>query len=87
MPNCIRNMVAETPVMLLTPLARADLEDIWRYTAATWSMRQAMTIFMRLPTGIEFIRILHRAGAAADISSAGLSRVSGSYYLGHGAAV
>jgi len=27
-------MVAEAPVVLLTPLARADLEDIWRYTAA-----------------------------------------------------
>lgn len=25
----------------LFPLARADLEDIWRYTAETWSRQQA----------------------------------------------
>lgn len=25
----------------LTPLAEADLEEIWRYTAETWSVQQA----------------------------------------------
>ena len=27
---------------LLTPAARADLEEIWLYTAATWSPEQAV---------------------------------------------
>ncbi|MCW0183083.1 MAG: type II toxin-antitoxin system RelE/ParE family toxin [Zavarzinia sp.] len=32
---------AEPPAYRLSPRALADLEDIWRYTAATWSIEQA----------------------------------------------
>lgn len=32
---------AKAPTFRLSPRALSDLEDIWRYTAATWSIEQA----------------------------------------------
>jgi toxin ParE1/3/4 len=34
-------MPAHNRVLRLTPLAEADLEDIWRYTFDRWSLEQA----------------------------------------------
>ncbi|WP_369984046.1 type II toxin-antitoxin system RelE/ParE family toxin [Sinorhizobium fredii] len=42
MRACGSSMARSSPWELrLTPRARADLEDIWQYTAETWSVEQA----------------------------------------------
>lgn len=41
---------AKPPAYALAPKAEADLETIWRYTAQTWSIKQADT-YVRELTG------------------------------------
>ncbi len=40
---------------VLTPRARADIEDIWDYTAAHWNVRQAETYIRHIQAAIEAV--------------------------------
>lgn len=68
----------------LSPLAEADLEDVWRYTVENWSVKQAevyhaeiIQVFEGLATGL-------KVGRRADIREGYFKYAVGShviYYL------
>ncbi len=74
-------MVAEAPVVLLTPLARADLEDIWRYTAANWSMQQADDYFRTLEAVFEGLAVGQKISTAVDVRAGYRKYVAGSHVI------
>jgi toxin ParE1/3/4 len=51
----------------LSPLAEADLEDIWAYTAETWSIEQAERYHADLVAAFEGLASGNRKGRATDI--------------------
>lgn len=46
-------MSAKPRLYRLSPLAKADLEDIWLYTLNNWSLEQADKYYARLMAAIE----------------------------------
>ena len=50
----------------LLPRARADLEEIWRYSFETWSMEQADDYISRLVEAFEAVADGSRIGRPAD---------------------
>lgn len=50
---CTADTPAEMTRILYSPLAEADLEDIWLYTAQRWSTEQAVTYTTELIGAVE----------------------------------
>jgi len=50
----------------LSPLAERDLEDIWRYTARTWSIDQADRYVADVMAAVEQLATGARAGRRVD---------------------
>ena len=68
----------------LSPLAEADLEDIWRYTAETWSVRQAEAYHAEIVEAFEGLASGLKIGCRADIREGYFKHAVGShviYYL------
>ena len=55
----------------LSPLAEADIEDIWRYTLQNWSLGQADKYFSELMAAIEGLANGNRIGRSASDIRAG----------------
>lgn len=51
----------------LSPLAEADLEEIWLYTLKTWSLEQADSYLRELVTTFEALAAGTRQGREADV--------------------
>jgi toxin ParE1/3/4 len=51
----------------LSPLAEADLEDIWLYTFKTWSLEQADSYQDDFVVGFEGLAHGHKKGRPVDI--------------------
>jgi len=51
----------------LSPLAEADLEEIWLYTFKTWSIVQADTYFKQLIAAFEGLAAGTKQGRPADV--------------------
>jgi toxin ParE1/3/4 len=51
----------------LAPLAEADLEEIWLYTAKSWSMEQADSYHRGLVAAIEGLAAGTKSGRSADV--------------------
>lgn len=52
---------------LLSPLAAADLEEIWLYTCRTWSLEQADSYHGSLVAAFEGLAAGHKKGRSVDI--------------------
>jgi toxin ParE1/3/4 len=55
----------------LSPLAEADLEDIWLYTLQNWSLEQADFYYAQLMAAIDGLATGERIGRSADDIRAG----------------
>ena len=51
---------------VLSPRAKADIEEIWDYTAAHWDLRQAETYIRQIQAAIELISAEPRLGRSCD---------------------
>ncbi|WP_349957961.1 type II toxin-antitoxin system RelE/ParE family toxin [Rhizobium sp. ZPR3] len=68
----------------LSPLAEADLEDIWRYTVESWSLRQAEIYHAEIFEALEGLASGLKIGRPADIRHGYFKYAVGShmvYYL------
>lgn len=68
----------------LSPLAEADLEDIWRYTVENWSVRQAEAYHTEIVEVFEGLASGLKVGRRADIREGYFKYAVGShviYYL------
>ncbi len=59
---------------ILSPLARADLDQIWEYTAQHWDDDQAETYLRMIQAGIEAVTINPKLGRPFDAVRAGYRR-------------
>jgi toxin ParE1/3/4 len=67
---------------LLSPAARADLTEIWDYTAGRWGIDQAERYIRALTTACEELADQRRTGRAIDDVRAGYFKLSvGSHFL------
>ena len=67
---------------LLRPRAQRDLEEIWAYTARTWSPGQAETYIRQIQHGCGIIADDPRLGRPCDDIRAGYRKFkSGSHFL------
>ena len=67
---------------LLSPAARADLAEIWDYTADRWGSDQAERYIRALTTACQALADQRRIGRAIDDVRAGYSKLSvGSHFL------
>lgn len=62
------------PKAELTPRAEADMRDIWRYTAETWSEQQAQRYSDDLFDMMEALALAPQRGRPADDLSLGLRK-------------
>jgi toxin ParE1/3/4 len=51
---------------VLSPLAQADIDDIWTYTAENWDDRQAERYIRELQRAIETVAVDPRKGQVCD---------------------
>jgi toxin ParE1/3/4 len=51
---------------VLSPLAKADLDDIWNYSVAHWSVEQAESYMRQLHRAAEIIATTPARGKACD---------------------
>jgi toxin ParE1/3/4 len=65
----------------LSPLAVADLEDIWRYTVETWSVRQAEIYHAEIVTAFEGLASGLKIGCPADIRDGYFKYAVGSHVI------
>jgi toxin ParE1/3/4 len=67
---------------LLRPRAQRDLEEIWTYTARTWSPAQAETYVRHVQHSCGMIAVDPRLGRSCDDIRAGYRKFrSGSHFL------
>ena len=67
---------------LLSPAARADLGEIWDYTAGRWGPEQAERYVRALTTACEELAEQRRTGRAIDAVRVGYFKLSvGSHFL------
>lgn len=59
-------MMSDVSRYSLTPAARDDLTSIWRYTAKTWSQKQADAYITEITTSFEALISGARLGRPAD---------------------
>lgn len=50
------------PAITVSPAARADLVDIWKYTATTWNAEEADAYLDSLEGGIERLNVYPKLG-------------------------
>ena len=75
MPRKLRNYT-------LFPLARADLQEIWRYTLKTWSAAQADTYHRKFVSAFESLAAGTREGRKVDRIRQGYFRLAvGSHFI------
>lgn len=65
----------------LSPLAEADLEEIWLYTFRTWSVEQADSYHGGLVTAFEGLAAGHKKGRPVDIREGYLKYAVGSHLV------
>lgn len=66
----------------LTPRARSDLEEIWDYTAAHWSMDQAEAYLRQIEAAMKVAAADPRRGRRCDETRAGYRKFpAGSHVL------
>lgn len=66
----------------LSPLARADLEEIWLYTLKTWSVARADTYHRKLVNAFEALAAGTRQGRHVDHIRRGYFRLAvGSHFI------
>ncbi|TDR88216.1 type II toxin-antitoxin system RelE/ParE family toxin [Enterovirga rhinocerotis] len=66
-------------VYRLSPLAEADLEDIWRYTERTWSVQQAERYHAGIIAALEALAAGETFGRPANIRPGYLTCSVGSH--------
>lgn len=65
----------------LSPLAEADLEEIWRYTFERWSAEQADRYVLDLIAAFEDLATGRKTGRPVDIRAGYLKQVAGSHVI------
>lgn len=65
----------------LSPLAEADLEDIWLYTADNWSIEQAERYHATFVAAFEGLASGRKKGRAVDIREGYFKYVVGSHFV------
>jgi toxin ParE1/3/4 len=65
----------------LTPLAEADLEDIWLYTVKTWSVEQAESYHASIVTAFVGLAKGMKIGRSVDARSGYLKYAVGSHLV------
>lgn len=65
----------------LTPLAEADLEEIWVYTLNEWSLEQANSYINNVIDAFEGLRDGSKRGRTTDIRSGYLKYAVGSHVI------
>jgi len=60
-------MTARARQLQVTPLAESDLEDIWRYTFAHWSLEQADRYHRDLVATMEALTRGENTGSACQV--------------------
>ena len=65
----------------LSPLAEADLEDIWLYTFQTWSSEQADHYHRSIVSTFEALASGRRQGRAVDVRPGYFKERSGSHMI------
>jgi len=65
----------------LSPLAEADLEDIWLYTFKKWSLEQADNYHRDLVTMINDLAMGHKAGRVADVRDGYFKQIVGAHVI------
>lgn len=74
-------MTARARPYRLSPRAETDLEDIWRYTARTWSAAQADRYAGEILDVIEDVAAGRRKGRSADIGAGYLKIAVGAHVI------
>lgn len=74
-------MPGSEPGYRLSPLARADLEDIWRYTFDNWSLEQADRYHGTIMTAIRALADGSLIGSHASIRPGYFKLRAGSHVL------
>ena len=67
--------------ILYSPLAEADLEDIWLFTAQRWSAEQAVTYTTELIGAVEQLARGDRRGRPVSIAEGMLKSLSGRHVI------
>ena len=65
----------------LSPLAEADLEDIWLYTYRTWSLEQAEAYQASIVAAFEGLAANRKTGRPVDIREGYLKYAVGSHLI------
>lgn len=73
--------MAEAGRYRLSPLAQADLEDIWSYTALRWSPMQAESYHATIIGAFEGLAAGRKQGRSADIRAGYLKYRVGSHVV------
>jgi toxin ParE1/3/4 len=68
-------------VLRLTPLAEADLEDIWRYTFEQWSLEQANRYHNDLVSTMQALARGDKSGRVCPVRDGYLQYAAGSHIL------
>lgn len=74
-------MPAEQLHVQLSPLARSDLEGIWRYTAESWSPRQADTYYRQLVAALDGLAADDRIALPVDVRPGYWKYLAGSHVI------
>jgi len=67
--------------LAFTVAATADLEDIWHYTEAEWSLAQARRYVQELRDTCQDLALGHKRGRSADVRPGYLKCGSGSHVI------
>lgn len=65
----------------LSPLAEADLEEIWLYTFKTWSLEQADTYHADIVAAFEGLAAGTKVGRPVDVRDGYLKYAVGSHFV------
>ena len=74
-------MASSARTYRLFPLAEADLEDIWRYTARTWSGGQAERYHASIVASFEGLADGSKQGRAVDVRDGYMKYAVGSHLI------
>ena len=74
-------MPANNRVLRLTPLAEADLEDIWRYTFDQWSLEQANQYHNDLVATMQALARGDKSGRVCPVRDGYQQYAAGSHIL------
>ncbi len=73
--------MAESRGYRLYPLARADLEEIWSYTASRWSMKQAESYHVAIIAAFEGLAAGNKHGRPSDVRDGYFKYAVGSHLV------